>query len=86
MVTLSLDSTGQLVFVLLTGPNDPTGVYWIRVTVVSQAQQFTASELVREQAVTLSDEEDQHSDRPPEAVPEVHAGNATKVFVSIVRR
>ena len=84
MVTLSINNAGQLVFVLVTSPNDPTGVYSVRITVVSQDQSLTEATLVREQAIVLSENAERHDERPIEAVPEIRTSNVRKVFLPIV--
>jgi hypothetical protein len=85
IVTLPLDGTGRLVFVLVTSPYDPPGTYSVRITVFSQGQLATTSSLVREQTVVLGEQEDQRSEMPPETVPIVNTSNL-RVFLPIVRR
>lgn len=85
VVTLRMDANGRLVFVLLTGPNDPVGTYWIRMTVRTPGS-LLASVQTRELSVVLDATAEQRIERPGEPVPAIPVQNEPQIYLPLVRK
>jgi hypothetical protein len=70
MLRQTMDAEGHLVFLFLTGADNPPGAYTIRLTVQTAATGL-AEEMVQETTITLADDAPQRTDRPADDVPTV---------------
>jgi hypothetical protein len=70
MLRQTMDAEGHLVFLFLTGADNPPGAYTIRLTVQTGATGL-AEEMVQETTITLADDAPQRTDRPADDVPTV---------------
>lgn len=85
LATLSLDESGNLVFLLSTSSSTAPGTYTIKITV--QLEPTALAEVVEvEETITLDGGAPQRTEQPAETVPIVNASPKTQVHLPLVKR